>query len=146
MLEEQITIGCVEIIDFPEFGLKNVQAKIDTGAYSGAIHAEDIHLSDDKSTLLFSLPGGHKDIATHDFLEVTVTSALGHQEDRYVINTKVQIQGESYPIRIGLSNREKMRFPVLLGRRFLRENGFLVDVRINQEYDTDGDSKELMTS
>lgn len=135
----QTIIGCIETVNFPEFGLNDIQAKVDTGAYSGAIHAEDIRLSEDALTLFFSFPEGGKDIATKDFVEVKVTSAFGHQEVRYVVNTEIDIQGKTYPIRIGLSNREKMRFPVLLGRRFLRENGFIVDVRLNQEYDTDRD-------
>jgi hypothetical protein len=34
-----------------------------------------------------------------------------------------------------------MNYEILIGRRFLRENNILVDVRINKELDSDGDKK-----
>ncbi|MEO5499790.1 MAG: RimK/LysX family protein, partial [Candidatus Saccharimonadales bacterium] len=58
---------------------------------------------------------------------------------RFIIETDLKVQGETYRIKIGLADRSDMRKPVLIGRRFLREHNILVDVRINQEYDDEGE-------
>jgi hypothetical protein len=50
------------------------------------------------------------------------------------------VQGKVYPIRIGLSDRSDMKRSVLIGRRFLRENDMLVDVRVHDEYDDEGEN------
>ncbi len=36
------TIGRVDKVDFPELGLVNIEVKIDSGAYTSAIHCEKI--------------------------------------------------------------------------------------------------------
>jgi hypothetical protein len=76
---------------------------------------------------------------TTEFQKTYIRSATGHRMRRYVIETKIEIQGTEYPIKIGLSDRSDMKKPILLGRRFLRDNDMLVDVRVNQEYDDEGE-------
>lgn len=138
----QTVIGSFEFIELPEFLTGKVLAKVDTGAYSGAIHAKDIHLSDDGLRLLFRM-GGRKEVqSTAHFTEATVRSALGEEQKRYIIDTPIIIDGIEYATKIGLSDRSPMKFQALLGRRFLRENGFVVDVRLNQQYDDDGESSD----
>ena len=39
--EEKKIIGRLERVDQPEFDLKRIEAKIDTGAYNGAIHVSE---------------------------------------------------------------------------------------------------------
>lgn len=133
-------IGGFECIEFPEFSTRKILAKVDTGAYSGAVHATDVHLSEDGSKLLFRLSDDSPLQFSEHFSEITVRSALGDEEERYVVETSIKIGDQCYTARIGLSDRSPMKFQALLGRRFLREHGFLVDVRRNQQYDDDGDS------
>lgn len=145
MSQDEITVGCIEWVSFPGLGLKNVIAKIDTGAYSGAIHCTDIKVirrgAKRKRVLRFT-PHGHPELVKEvdRFYETYVRSALGHRRKRYLIDTEIEIGGQLYPTKIGLSDRSEMRRPALIGRRFLRENNILVDVRVNAEYDDEGES------
>jgi hypothetical protein len=132
VMADQKTIGSFEKVSFPEFGINDVVAKIDTGAYTGALHATNIHeeVIDGKPTLLFS-PFDHPTTVygTEKYAIRPVRSSNGHEEDRYSIHTKIQVEGESYPIRLTLADRSEMKWPVLIGRRFMRRNNLLVDVK-----------------
>lgn len=138
-------IGCFEVVSLPELGLNNQIAKIDTGAFSGALHCTDIRVvrrGPDKHRVLRFTPNGNPALATETttFLETYVRSASGHRTKRFIIDTTLELHGKAYPLRIGLSDRSDMKRPVLIGRRFLRENNILVDVRINEELDDEGEN------
>lgn len=138
-------VGCIESVSFPELGVVDVLAKVDTGAFSGAIHCTDIkvyrNLATGRRILRFTPAGDDgKRAETEDFKQTYIRSATGHRMRRFLITTKIVIRSVEYPILIGLSDRSDMKRPVLLGRRFLRENNLLVDVRINQELDDEGEN------
>jgi hypothetical protein len=139
-----VTLGCLECVSLPKLGVRKQWAKIDTGAYSGALHCSDIKVVRRglvrKRYLKFT-PLGDPKLATETdtFIKTWVRSASGHKATRYLIDTKIEVQGAIYPVRIGLSDRSEMKRPILLGRRFIRENNMLVDVRINQEEDDEGE-------
>lgn len=142
-MTKQKIIGCIERVDFPVYGIKGVWAKVDTGAYSGALHCTDIKIvrrGVSRTRVLKFSPLGGKPQETTDFMSTYVRSATGHRVRRHVVDTQISINDKNYPIRIGLSDRSDMKRPVLLGRRFLRENNILVDVRINEEFDDEGDN------
>ena len=125
------TIGIFEKVSFPELGIKNIMAKIDTGAYSGALHCKQVKeiILDGKHVLQFVPFEQPKLVKTTDsFKKIPVTSSNGVTEQRYLVNTDITISGVTYPIRLSLSDRSSMRWPVLIGRRFLRKNNLLVDV------------------
>jgi len=139
-LNDRSIFGSFEYVSFPHLGVESAIAKVDTGAFSGALHCslieEYIRESDGKTVLRFIPSANRKHITEIDDYEtVTVRSSNGHEEERYLISTEIIVKKKSYPITIGLSNRSKMSTEVLLGRRFLRENNVLVDTRINQELD-----------
>ena len=144
-MSREMVIGCFEPVSFPGIGLKNVIAKVDTGAYSGALHCTDIksvRRGNNAQRILKFTPHGQPELAqeTTNFYQTYVRSALGHRQKRFVIEVEIELAGREYKTLIGLSDRSDMRRPVLLGRRFLRENNILVDVRVNQEYDDEGDN------
>lgn len=139
------TFGCLEQVSFPELGVVDVTAKVDTGAFSGALHCTGIRVvvrgSERRRVLVFQPLGKRGTICeTENFTSTYIRSATGHRIRRHIIDTVVEVAGIRYPIRIGLSDRSDMRRPVLLGRRFLRENNIVVDVRINQEQDDEGEN------
>jgi hypothetical protein len=144
-MASQNIVGCLETVSLPKLGVKNVLAKVDTGAYSGALHCTDIHIVrrgiNLKRYLRFT-PLGESDLTTETdtFLKTYIRSATGHRIRRFIIDTEIVVQGKSYPIRIGLSDRSDMKRALLMGRRFLRENNILVDVSINEELDDEGES------
>lgn len=132
-----ITIGRSDIISLPELEIKSIEAKIDTGAYGSALHCHHIEIMtiEDQSVLAFKmLDPSHPEydariFHSHDFSFKKVKSSIGETELRYTIKTQVDIFDQSYPVEFSLTDRKAMKFPVLLGRKFLK-NRFIVDVRL----------------
>ncbi|MBN3522151.1 ATP-dependent zinc protease [Algoriphagus lutimaris] len=132
---EKKVIGRKEKVSIPEFDLYLVWAKVDTGAYTSSIHAENIQVKeeDGKKVLTFQvLMPGHKsytgkEIKVDRFREKSVKNSFGQAETRYLIQVTFQLAGEEYPAEFTLSDRSKMRNPILLGRKILKDK-FLVDV------------------
>lgn len=124
-------LGNFEKIGFPQFGVKSIKAKIDTGAFTGALHCTTIKEEKaGKQSILHFSPFDHPDvkISTDDFYIDEVRSSNGKAEDRYFIKTFIKVQGETYPIILSLADRTNMELPVIIGRKFLADNNFLVDV------------------
>ena len=126
-------IGMTDIVDFPELGLANVKTKIDTGAFTSALHCKDVRLEekDDCQILSFCIiePGGGltRRFYSDNFTRRNIRNSFGADELRYVIKTKIKLFGRIIRTEFTLSDRERMKNPVLLGRRLLR-NRFIVDV------------------
>lgn len=127
------TLGSFEPVIFPEFAkIGQIMAKIDTGAYTGSLHCTKIREIETKEgKILYFSPFDHPEteIAVTDFVVRYVRSSNGENQSRYFINTSINIHRETYPIVLSLADRSEMKWPVLIGRRFLRKNNFLVDVR-----------------
>lgn len=132
---EKKIIGRKEKISIPDFDLKLVWAKVDTGAYTSSIHAENIQVEEEggKKKLTFQvlmpgLKGYTGKLLTFDkFREKKVKNSFGQAEIRYLIEITFKFAGEEYPAEFTLSDRSSMRNAILLGRKILR-NRFLVDV------------------
>jgi len=56
-----------------------------------------------------------------------IKSSNGTSRLSYVIKTEVEIFGKTYKTDFSLNDRSEMKYPILLGRKFLKK-GFLVDV------------------
>lgn len=130
-------IGSVEKISFPDFGVKDIPAKVDTGAFTGSIHCHSIKMfktASGKRRLRFiPIDGSHKEQVAEKFKRIPVTSSNGRTEYRYAVYTTVTIAGETYPIRLTLAKRAAMRYPVLIGRRFLKKHKIMVDVSLRNK-------------
>lgn len=128
-------IGFSDRLDFPDLGWTDVEAKIDTGAYTSALHCTDVKLvqNGDNSRLHFTLAGARgkkkKQFVTDLFQYKTIKNSFGQSEKRFVVQTRVLIMGRLIRAEFSLANRGTMRFPVLLGRKLLR-NKFVVDVSL----------------
>ncbi len=68
-----------------------------------------------------------KEIVFDEYDVKVVKSSNGQSEARYRIKTEILLFGKTQEIYLTLSDREEMRFPVLLGRNFL-SNKFVVDI------------------
>ena len=145
-MESNQIFGSFEFVNMPLFGISNTVAKIDTGAYSGALHCSEIceytRKSDGKKVLKFTpFNETPNSVELIKYVKSYVRSSTGHRIRRYLFDTNIVIKDKKYSIRIGLSDRSDMNYEVLIGRRFLRENNILVDTRINQELDIDLEKK-----
>lgn len=142
-------IGRAERVDIPELGLKNLPAKIDTGAYSSSIDCSMSRVvpRDGKEALEYVVmrPGreGYSGevVVTDDFETTEVRSSNG-VEKRYVVFLGLSLNGETHRCRLTLANRAALRYPLLIGRTFLKEAGYLVDV--SQGLGLPGDEEERM--
>ncbi|WP_210516674.1 ATP-dependent zinc protease family protein [Hymenobacter terricola] len=130
-------LGRRELIDFPAFALGGVEAKVDTGAYTSAIHCTNIHIETDarqRPVLVVNLlDPGHEgtDGCSLTFTEFElrdIRSSNGEVQERYVIRAVVQLYGKDFEADFSLSDRSDMKYPVLLGRSLLRQGHFVVDV------------------
>ena len=134
---DKCIIGRRDLIDLPEFDLHNIEAKVDTGAYTSAIHCSHIQVIERKGVkkISFHILGthqigvGHRVFTTKNFKEKKIISSFGQIEERFVIKTKIKLFGKVFRAEFSLSDRTEMRFPVLLGRKLLR-NRFMVDVSL----------------
>lgn len=130
--ESAKTIGTFLDVGLPLLGIEGVPAKVDTGAFSGALHASRIREVKDKNDVshLRFCPLGSPDhtIEIDSYHKRRVKSSNGITSMRYAIDTEVTILGETYPIILTLTNRSSMKYQMLIGRKFLRLHGFLVDV------------------
>lgn len=129
-------IGAFEQVVFSEFSASHVTAKIDTGAYTGALHCSKIgeRSVEGGKTLVFVPLGSTKVIEKDDFIIKYVRSSNGKRQKRYFISTKIIIRNKPYEIVLSLADRTEMKWPVLIGRRFLRKHKFLVDPAISNRY------------
>ncbi|MFH0756805.1 MAG: RimK/LysX family protein [Bacteroidota bacterium] len=133
----KIIIGQRDRIDLPQLGYSNIKAKIDTGAYGSVIHCCHIEIvrEDGKEKLSFELldPGypGYKGkkYVYERFRDKKVKNSGGETEHRYFIVTDVIVFGMKIEAEFSLTDRSQMKYPVLLGRKFLRKR-FLVDVSL----------------
>lgn len=144
-MQSREIFGIVEHISLPELGVFDIPAKIDTGAFSGAIHVVDIDeykTDEGKKRLKFKIPANDKIVELSKFSRTQVRSSSGHMQQRYLIDTTIMVNNIEYPIRIGLSDRSDMIYEVLVGRRFLNAHNILVDVKRNEEHDVDRGRKK----
>ncbi len=116
--------------------------KMDTGAYTSAIHCHKIEKreKEGKEVLVFSLlDPSHsqyqdQEFSVEEYTEKRIKSSFGSSEKRYVIETDIMLFGQKYAIELSLSKRGEMKFPILIGRRFLMGK-FIVDPsRYNLSY------------
>ena len=135
MKKPLIIIGTHDKIDLPELGIEDLECKIDSGAFTSTIHCTKFNVVERNGVRQLDFcvldkwhPQFNDVIHTAtDFSEKKVKSSNGESESRFVVKTKAVLFGNTYPITFTLSNRRKMRFPVLIGKKFLK-NKFLVDV------------------
>lgn len=141
----RVMVGGFETVILPDYSDEPIVAKIDTGAYSGALYATHVRKKTDetgRAYLAFNLYGDvSRPCTAYDFYQRRVRSAHGHVQSRYVIRTYIKVQDQLYETEIGLSNRENMKYSMLVGRKFLRDYSMLVDVGENEEMDYE---KELL--
>lgn len=136
--KDKTILGWREWVSLPELNILNIKAKSDTGAKTSVIHAFHIEkiFIDGKNKVRFSIHPKQRnekkvitcitDISDYRW----VSDSGGHREKRYVIKTPLLIGNIQKEIEITLTNRDTMKFRMLLGRSALRKD-FIVDPLIS---------------
>lgn len=128
-------VGRKELISILDLELYDLDAKVDTGADSNALHCDDIEIEGD--TVHFTLhdevhPSYHgKKMSMPLYKIKKVRSSNGELQIRPSIKITVKFMNKKYKSVVSLTNRKDMKLPMLIGRKFLNKK-FLVDV--SQEY------------
>lgn len=132
-MNDKKVIGRIEKVNFPEWNITGIDAKIDTGAYTSSLHCHDIELDKTKNKVSFYLfdpshPEFDETKFNTDVKDIRIIrSSNGVAEKRIIILTTINLHGENYKIELSLADRSEMRYPVLIGRKFLKKK-FVVDV------------------
>lgn len=126
-------IGWREWMSLPELNIDKIKAKIDTGARTSALHAFFVepYVEGGLEMVRFGVHPLQNRLDVEvvcqypikDYREVSDSG--GHKEMRYVIETNIQLGENIWPIEMTLTNRDSMKFRMLLGRTAMQ--GFAVD-------------------
>jgi hypothetical protein len=129
----KLTAGRRERVDFPDLGLFGLTAKLDTGAYTTALHCSHVRI--ENGQLVFRLlDETHPEYQDREhrfsqFDRKLVRNSFGEEELRYIVRTRIRMGSRTIKSIVSLSDRGNMRYPVLIGRRLLHGR-FLVDVSL----------------
>lgn len=126
-------IGWREWVSLPGLGIPHLKAKVDTGAKTSCLHAFKIERFSSNGQLMagFGIHPVQGDQTIDIFTEAPVvderpvSDSGGHIEERLVIVTEIVIGDFRWPIELTLTNRDTMKFRMLLGRTGLQDR-FLV--------------------
>jgi hypothetical protein len=131
-----LLIGWREYASFPEWDVRRIKVKVDTGARTSALDVAEYHLRE--------LPGRglvaelclalnrrkrprFKVIETPVLRLARVRNTGGQYEQRPVVETVLRLGPVTRRVCLTVTDRKAMRFRVILGRKAL-EGDFLVDV------------------
>jgi hypothetical protein len=124
-------LGRSDRVDLPQLGVFDIHAKVDTGAYTSSLHCQSAEVVDGVLEFVL-LDEEHPEFTGFRFrfpeYELRdIRNSFGEVERRFVIVTTLKIFNEEIATEFSLCNRGSLKFPVLVGRKILR-NRFLIDV------------------
>lgn len=140
------TLGFVEWVVMHDTGLR-LKARLDTGAKTSSLHAVNVEefKQDDQKWVKFQIP-----LADHTVQSAAEDSNIDHEEiilelerpvertvlikrkgapsqRRYVVMMDFCIAGTRHETQFSLTDRGNFSYPVLLGRRFMRDDNILIN-------------------
>lgn len=136
--KEKLLIGRREFVNFPDFSLKDVEVKIDTGAYTSSIHVawcKEVSTKEGDALLeVVFLDPSHpsysgKSHFFQNFRKKKVKSSNGQDQLRFFIKLKMEMMGLTFTTEFSLTERNGLRYPVLVGRKTLNKR-FIVDTQL----------------
>lgn len=145
--------GWLEKIRIEPWGV-TVKAKLDSGALTSSMHAENIEKfrKDDEDWVRFTVEV--RDEATDEIVSKEFERPVyrrsrirgaGGEDRRPVVKMQICIKDEIYEEQFSLRDRENMLYPVLLGRRTLKQLG-AIDVVSKYLHEPQCKSKALVNS
>ncbi|WOR15840.1 30S ribosomal protein S6--L-glutamate ligase [Hyphomonas sp. FCG-A18] len=137
-MSARLELGWEEWLSLPELGLPAIKAKVDTGAKTSALHADNIERfinTDGENWVRFIIrpspdrPRLKRVCEAPISDEREVTSSNGQTETRIVIVTDMIIGAFRRKIQVTLTNRETMSYRMLLGRSAIGNDAAVIPTR-----------------
>ena len=131
MDEEKQLIGWREYLELPDWGIRQIKAKADTGARSSSIDVANLELIDG-DRVRFEVVVDRGDSSLRQVVEADIArrtrvkSSFGDARERIFVQARIRLAGRTLETEVGLMSRKNMLCRMLLGRRCL-EKAFLVD-------------------
>ncbi|MDY0213003.1 MAG: ATP-dependent zinc protease [Desulfuromonadaceae bacterium] len=128
-VEKLIYLGWREWLCLPELGIESLKAKIDTGARTSALHAffvEPYVCAAGVNMVRFGIHPHQRNTSTEVICSLPVkdvrqvTDSGGHRELRHVVETQIELGNRIWRVEMTLTNRDNMKFRMLLGRTALQ--------------------------
>lgn len=118
------SVGWREWLALPELGIDAIRAKLDTGARSSSLHVEnfDVFEQDGKKWVRFELHRADGVLVAREAEVIDqreVTDSGGNMQIRPFIKSSMRLAGVLFDAEINLTNRQRMLFPLLVGRTAL---------------------------
>jgi len=117
-------------------------ARVDTGATTCSIHYEALEIEDAAESpednigkrvrILIENPDGKQEWISTKIVDRVTVRTTTDDDERYKVRLNLRWQDVEKKVLVTLSDRNKMKYPVLLGRNFLRGD-FLVDVNLEND-------------
>jgi hypothetical protein len=124
--EEKITIGTVEDVILLPWGVK-LPARIDTGAAKSSLDARELKVRD--NVVEFKLPQKYGGLQLRlPIIEWRHVRSPDGRERRPVVELGICLGSRRIRTQVNLNDRSMVKYPLILGRNFLREE-FVVDVK-----------------
>ena len=130
---EPVVAGWRELVHLPDLGIGPIVAKLDTGARTAALHAEDIEV--------YATPEGDR-VRFRAFVDDQESHAIdcdlplagtrrvkntgGKAENRFTVKTPLRLGERTWTVEISLTDRAEMGVPMLLGRATMRTKRIVV--------------------
>jgi len=132
MTTEKHLIGRAEHVSFPELGLQDISARIDTGAKRSTMWVSKAEISlGGLHVVFFDENSEHytgKTIVFKEYSRIAIASSNGHVDKRYAVKLQVKLGKRKIRATFTLADRSTQVYPILIGRNIL--NGkFIVDVQ-----------------
>lgn len=127
-MKEKLVVGWREWLHLPDLNVQLIKAKVDTGARTSSLHAENVRIEThgEQEMVFFTVhPKQRSRVqgveASAPLLERRwVRSSNGSQDLRPVILTRIDVGGLIYPVELTLTRRDMMGFRMLIGRQAMR--------------------------
>jgi hypothetical protein len=125
---EPLCVGWREWVALPQFNIRAIKAKVDTGARTSALHAFSLQRFSERGTPHVSFKIHPRRLRTDIAVQCAaaivderlVTDSGGHSEMRIVIATEIVLGNDRHHIELTITDRDTMRYRMLLGRTAIR--------------------------